>query len=167
VIPQHALGPDPGAVEADDGDGQHLGLPEGRLDPGSSNGSSRSWVNDTARDRDVPLAGQILIYPMLDDRNTTPGPIPPGLLTWTYDNNFTGWHAPLGDEIRTEKVSPIAAPGRLTDFTPQSPSEPWPTGPAPSLPSNTTPSGFSAHHEPHFNHAHQFRLRRGFPREMS
>lgn len=70
-----------------------------------------------ARDRDVPLARQILIYPMLDDRNTTPGPVPPGLLTWTYDNNFTGWHALLGDEIGTEKVSPIAAPGRLTDFT--------------------------------------------------
>ena len=70
-----------------------------------------------ARDRDVRLARQILIYPMLDDRNTMPGPIPPGFLTWTYDNNYTGWHALLGDEIGTGKVSPIAAPGRLTDFT--------------------------------------------------
>jgi acetyl esterase/lipase len=54
---------------------------------------------------------------MLDDRNTTPGPIPPGNLTWTYDNNYTGWHSLLGDEIGGDKVSPVAAPGRLTDFT--------------------------------------------------
>ncbi|MGH3292067.1 MAG: alpha/beta hydrolase [Trebonia sp.] len=70
-----------------------------------------------ARDRNVPLARQILIYPMLDDRNTTPGAIPPGVLTWTYDNNYTGWHALLGDETGGDKVSPVASPGRLTDFT--------------------------------------------------
>jgi len=70
-----------------------------------------------ARDRNVPLARQILVYPMLDDRNTTPGTIPPGVLTWTYDNNYTGWHALLGDEIAGDKVSPVAAPGRLMDFT--------------------------------------------------
>jgi acetyl esterase/lipase len=70
-----------------------------------------------ARDRNVPLARQILVYPMLDDRNTTPGSIPPGVLTWTYDNNYTGWHALLGDGIGGGNVSPVAAPGRLTDFT--------------------------------------------------
>jgi acetyl esterase/lipase len=70
-----------------------------------------------ARDRNVPLARQILIYPMLDDRNTTPGAIPPGVLTWTYDSNYTGWHCLLGDEIGGDKVPPVAAPARLTDFT--------------------------------------------------
>jgi acetyl esterase/lipase len=70
-----------------------------------------------ARDRQVTLARQILIYPMLDDRTTTPGPIPREFLTWTYDNNFTGWHALLADETGTGQVSPIAAPGRLKDFT--------------------------------------------------
>ena len=35
------------------------------------------------------LAKQILVYPMLDDRNTTPGPIPERLLTWGYDNNYS------------------------------------------------------------------------------
>ena len=65
----------------------------------------------------MPLARQILIYPMLDDRTTTPGPIPREYLTWTYDNNFTGWHALLADETGTGQVSPIAAPGRLKDFT--------------------------------------------------
>jgi acetyl esterase/lipase len=70
-----------------------------------------------ARDRHVPLAKQILIYPMLDDRNTTPGTIPPDVLTWTYDNNYTGWQALLGDEIGGDQVAPAAAPGRLTDFS--------------------------------------------------
>jgi acetyl esterase/lipase len=45
-----------------------------------------------------------------------PGPIPAALLTWTYDNNFTGWNAALGDERGTHAVSPVAAPARLTDF---------------------------------------------------
>jgi acetyl esterase/lipase len=70
-----------------------------------------------ARDRSVPLARQILVYPMLDDRNTAPGAIPAEVITWTYDNNYTGWYALLGDEIGGDKVSPVAAPGRLTDFT--------------------------------------------------
>jgi acetyl esterase/lipase len=70
-----------------------------------------------ARDRGVPLAMQILVYPMLDDRNTIPGAIPSGVLTWTYDNNYTGWHCLLGDEIGGDNVSPVAAPGRLRDFT--------------------------------------------------
>jgi acetyl esterase/lipase len=70
-----------------------------------------------ARDRNVPLAKQILVYPMLDDRNTTPGSIPAGVLTWTYDNNYTGWRALLGDRIGGSGVSPVAAPARLTDFT--------------------------------------------------
>jgi acetyl esterase/lipase len=54
---------------------------------------------------------------MLDDRNTTPGAVPPGVLTWTYDSNYTGWHCLLGDEIGGDRVPPVAAPGRLTDFT--------------------------------------------------
>jgi acetyl esterase/lipase len=70
-----------------------------------------------ARERNVSLARQILVYPMLDDRNTTPGTIPAEALTWTYDNNYTGWHSLLGDGIGGDKVSPVAAPGRLTDFT--------------------------------------------------
>jgi acetyl esterase/lipase len=69
-----------------------------------------------ARDRGVPLARQILVYPMLDDRNTVPGAIPAGFLTWTYDNNYTGWHCLLGDEIGGDNVPPVAAPGRLTDY---------------------------------------------------
>lgn len=70
-----------------------------------------------ARDNDIRLARQILIYPMLDDRNTTPDPTLAPSATWTYDNNYTGWHALLGDTIGSPSVSPVAAPARLDNFT--------------------------------------------------
>jgi acetyl esterase/lipase len=83
----------------------------------SGGGGPTAGAAILARDRGVPLAKQLLVYPMLDDRNTTPGPIPPELLTWNYDNNYTGWVTLLGDQIGGDSVSPVAAPGRLTDFT--------------------------------------------------
>ena len=69
-----------------------------------------------ARDNGIPLARQILIFPMLDDRNTTPDPLIAPTATWTYDNNYTGWHALLKAELGKPTVSPVAAPARLTDF---------------------------------------------------
>lgn len=69
-----------------------------------------------ARDNGVAVAKQILIYPMLDDRNTMPDPHLDGLVTWTHDTNWTGWNAVLGDSIGSDGVSPVTAPGRLTDF---------------------------------------------------
>ncbi len=69
-----------------------------------------------ARDNNIPLTRQILVYPMLDDRNTVDDPQLAELATWTYDNNYTGWHALLGDAIGTDDVSPIASPAHLTDF---------------------------------------------------
>jgi acetyl esterase/lipase len=51
-----------------------------------------------ARDRgEVQPAAQILIYPMLDNRTTTPDPAIAPYLTWTYDDNITGWQALLED----------------------------------------------------------------------
>lgn len=70
-----------------------------------------------ARDRHVPLARQILVYPMLDDRNQSPDPAREPFLTWTYDDNYTAWKAVLGDTLGTADVSPVAAPARLSDFT--------------------------------------------------
>lgn len=67
-----------------------------------------------ARDHGIELARQILIYPMLDDRNMTPDPQLVPFATWTYDNNFTGWNALLGEQFGGETVSPVAAPARLT-----------------------------------------------------
>jgi hypothetical protein len=42
-----------------------------------------------------------------------PGPIPKSLITWGYDNNYTGWVSLLGEEIGCDKVSTVAAPAPL------------------------------------------------------
>ncbi|MFN2538742.1 MAG: alpha/beta hydrolase [Mycobacteriales bacterium] len=70
-----------------------------------------------ARDRGVALAKQILIYPMLDDRNTTPDQHLTAYAGWSYDDNYTGWHALLGDTIATADVPATAAPARAKDLT--------------------------------------------------
>ena len=70
-----------------------------------------------AREGDLALAKQILIYPMLDDRNTTPDPELVAFAGWTYDNNYTGWHALLGESIGTTEVPPTAAPARAKDLS--------------------------------------------------
>jgi acetyl esterase/lipase len=83
----------------------------------SGGGAPTAGAAILARDRGVPLARQILVYPMLDDRNQAPDPARAEFLTWTYDNNYTAWSAVLGHNFGTDAVSPIAAPARLTDFT--------------------------------------------------
>jgi acetyl esterase/lipase len=71
-----------------------------------------------ARDRGGPaLSRQILIYPMLDDRNTTAPPVVPEPLPWTYEDNATGWGALLGDRIESGDVPPYAAPARARDLS--------------------------------------------------
>lgn len=71
-----------------------------------------------ARDRHGPaVARQILIFPMLDDRTTTPDPEIAALATWSYEDNLTAWTALLGDQIGAAGVSPYAAPARATDVT--------------------------------------------------
>lgn len=82
----------------------------------SGGGGPTAGAAILARDRDVPVAKQILVYPMLDDRNTTQGPVPADLLTWGYDNNYTGWVTLLGDALGGDDVSPVASPARLTNF---------------------------------------------------
>ncbi|MDH2416120.1 alpha/beta hydrolase [Nocardioides sp. CER19] len=82
----------------------------------SSGGGLAASVAIMARDRSIPLARQILIYPMLDDRNTVAAPWAPQGITWSHDMNFTGWQALLGDKVGTAKVSELAAPARLRNF---------------------------------------------------
>lgn len=82
----------------------------------SAGGGLAAAVALLARDRSLPLAKQILIYPMLDDRTTRPDPALVPFATWTYDNNYTGWRALLGDRIGGGDVPYVAAPGRTTDF---------------------------------------------------
>jgi acetyl esterase/lipase len=83
----------------------------------SGGGGVAAGVAIAARDAGVAVAKQLLIYPMLDDRTVDPDPELDGLAPWSYDNNFTGWNAVLGESRGTEDVPARAAPARLTDFT--------------------------------------------------
>jgi acetyl esterase/lipase len=72
-----------------------------------------------ARDRQGPaLAGQVLIYPMLDDRDATVSTAQvDGVGVWDRTSNITGWSALLGDRRGTDDVSIYAAPARATDLS--------------------------------------------------
>jgi acetyl esterase/lipase len=71
------------------------------------------------RDRQgPPVIGQMLMCPMLDDRNDTPsGHQMQGLGVWDRTANETGWTALLGEARGGPAVSPYAAPARATDLT--------------------------------------------------
>lgn len=81
----------------------------------SAGGGLAAGVAIAARDASVPVARQILVYPMLDDRTVVLDPHLLPFATWTYDDNYTGWHALLGDQIGGADVSPQVAPARLED----------------------------------------------------
>jgi acetyl esterase/lipase len=84
----------------------------------SAGGGLAAGVALLARDRGGPaLARQILIYPMLDDRNTVPDESLVPFLTWTYDDNVTGWGALLGGDAGGDEVPVSAAPARAQDVS--------------------------------------------------
>ena len=85
----------------------------------SAGGGLAAGVALLARDRSGPqLALQLLIYPMLDDRNVVPDPqLQPEFLVWNYEDNMTGWGALLGDASGGAEVPPYAAPARAADLT--------------------------------------------------
>ncbi|KAE9976175.1 hypothetical protein BLS_002182 [Venturia inaequalis] len=59
------------------------------------------------------LAKQILVYPMLDDRNIGTHPHIGQFATWTQDDNITGWGSILGDKAGAADLPPSAAPSRM------------------------------------------------------
>jgi acetyl esterase/lipase len=63
----------------------------------------------------VALAGQVLLCPMIDDRNVTPSSYGyPNGTTWTRPLNLLGWECLLAD---TDPVPPEAAPAREGDLS--------------------------------------------------
>lgn len=85
---------------------------------GSAGGGLAAGVTLKARDLGGPaLAGQLLIYPMIDDRNETASSHQvDGFGVWDRGSNDTGWDALLGDRRKTDAVSIYAAPARATDL---------------------------------------------------
>ena len=82
----------------------------------SAGGGLAAGVAILSRDRKGPaVARQLLVYPMLDDRTTTPDPYIAPFAGWSYDDNATAWDALLGAGHEHREVDPPAAPGRLKD----------------------------------------------------
>jgi acetyl esterase/lipase len=80
----------------------------------SAGGGLAAGVALLARDRSDPsLLGQVLIYPMLDERNDSVSARQfRGLGVWDQGSNDTGWSALLGDRRGTDAVTPYASPSR-------------------------------------------------------
>jgi acetyl esterase/lipase len=99
-----------------------LGIDPNRIVIGgeSAGGGLAAALCLLVRDRgEVPLAGQYLIYPMLDDRtgmDVTRNEFA-GEFGWTPANNRYGWSSILGDAYGTDRVSQYAAPARATDLS--------------------------------------------------
>jgi acetyl esterase/lipase len=95
-----------------------LGVDAGRIAVmgESAGGGLTAGTALLARDRGAAVARQILVYPMLDDRNTVPDPALVPFALWSYDDNYTGWHALLGERTGTGDVSASAAPARALDL---------------------------------------------------
>jgi acetyl esterase/lipase len=86
---------------------------------GSAGGGLAAAVALMARDRGGPrLKAQLLMCPMLDDRNDTPSARQmAGRGIWDSTSNETGWTALLGAARGGPDVSPYAAPARATDLS--------------------------------------------------
>ncbi|MFE2034680.1 alpha/beta hydrolase [Streptomyces scopuliridis] len=72
-----------------------------------------------ARDRGGPVPlGQLLLCPMLDDRDSTfSSHQMSGLGTWDLTSNATAWQALLGERYGAADLPPYAAPARATDLS--------------------------------------------------
>ncbi|MBN9112455.1 MAG: alpha/beta hydrolase [Pseudonocardia sp.] len=125
LAPQH---PDP--VPADDcraallwtvahADG--LGIDPGRivLAGHSAGGGLAAGLALRMRDEGgLRLRGQLLMCPMLDDRESTPSSVElDGDGVWDRTSNTTGWTALLGDRRGGPDVGVHAAPARATDLS--------------------------------------------------
>jgi acetyl esterase/lipase len=87
---------------------------------GSSGGATlAAGVALLTRDRGGPvILGQMLLSPMLDDRNDTPSVAQlASVALWDGTTNITAWSALLDDACGGPDVSPYAAPARGTDLS--------------------------------------------------
>ena len=102
------------------GHAEELGLDPARLASGgaSAGGGLAAGLGLLARDRgEVPLCFQLLIYPMIDDRNIL-GAEQAGSDThiWSRASNRFGWTSYLGREPGGEVMPYYAAPARAEDL---------------------------------------------------
>jgi len=98
-----------------------LGIDPGRVivAGASAGGGLTAALTLLARDRGGPeLIGQVLMCPMLDDRNDSlSGHQMDGLGVWDRSANEMGWRALLGEASGGPDVPPYAAPARAVDLS--------------------------------------------------
>jgi acetyl esterase/lipase len=84
----------------------------------SAGGGLAAGLTLLARDRgEVPVAFQLLIYPMIDDRNVTASSHIVGAPVWSREANLLGWRAYLGHEPGGAHVPMYAAAARADDLS--------------------------------------------------
>ena len=85
----------------------------------SAGGGLAACLGLLTRDRaEIDLAYQLLVYPMLDDRNVEQaGDGVPDAPVWSRANNLAGWRAYLGQEPGGDDVSLYAAAARAEDVS--------------------------------------------------
>lgn len=85
----------------------------------SAGGGLASGVCLLARDRGgIQPCGQLLIYPMLDEKNNTVSSLQfAGIGLWDRESNETGWNALLGTRRGTDEVSYYASPSRADNLS--------------------------------------------------
>lgn len=85
----------------------------------SSGGGCAAGLALMVRDRsELSIRHQLLIHPMLDDRNTTPSSRRvTDRKVWNRAANEIAWRAYLGGAYGTDDVSPYAAPSRMRDLS--------------------------------------------------
>jgi acetyl esterase/lipase len=95
-----------------------LGVDPARIVVGgaSAGGGLAAGTTLLARDRgEVPVAFQLLIFPMIDDRAVTPSSREIDFpKVWNVESNRHGWAAYLGDRVGGDGVPIYAAPARAT-----------------------------------------------------
>ncbi len=99
-----------------------MGVDRSRIAIGgeSAGGGHAAALAIAARERkEFPIAFQLLIYPMLDDRTGSSRPVPPhvGEFVWTADSNVFGWSALLGIPAGSAKVPLGSVPARGDDLS--------------------------------------------------
>lgn len=100
---------------------QRLGVDPDRIAVGgaSAGGGLAAGAVLLAREREgPPVAFQLLVYPMLDDRDRAlASPSGEDPKVWNRQANAAGWRAYLGDGAGRDDVPAHAAPSRATDLT--------------------------------------------------
>ncbi|MCV7299040.1 alpha/beta hydrolase [Mycobacterium barrassiae] len=97
-----------------------LGIDSQRIAVGgaSAGGGLAAAVAQRCHDVGIPLAGQVLVYPMLDDRTALRDDYGGrGHFLWTPASDRFGWTSYLGREPGASDVPEYAAPARRSDLS--------------------------------------------------